>query len=65
MVKFSEVYRNVRLGDAALIRKEIEKHVSSATFLNWQRGSFEPDSRWWSVLNEIFASFGYDKPYSL
>ena len=63
MTKFQQFYKNVRVGDASSIRKEIEKHVSKPTFLNWVRGTFEPDSRWWSILNSISEKFGYGKIY--
>lgn len=65
MTKFQEFYANVRIGDAQAVRNAIESHVSQPTFLNWKRGSFEPDSRWWPTLNEIAVQFGYDKPYTL
>lgn len=65
MTKFQSFYENVRLGDANAIRDAIEANVSQVTFLNWKRGKFEPDSRWWGVINDIAEKFGYEKPYTL
>ncbi len=63
MTKFQEFYANVRIKDAELVRSDIEKHVSQPSFLNWKRGTFEPDVRWWQMINVIAEKYGYPKPY--
>ena len=65
MTKFEEFYRNLRVKDAESVRLDIEMHVSQPSFLNWKRGTFEPDSRWWPLINGIAEKYGYPKPYSL
>lgn len=65
MTKFEEFYGNLRVKDMEPIRNEIEQHVSQVSFLNWKRGTFEPDARWWPVINAIAEKYGYQKPYTL
>lgn len=65
MTKFKEFYQNLRVRDMEPIRNEIEQHVSSVSFLNWKRGTFEPDARWWPVINAIAEKYGYPKPYTV
>ena len=65
MTKFQEFYQNLRVKDAENVRIAIEQHVSQPSFLNWKRGSFEPDARWWPIINTIAENLGYDKPYTL
>ena len=65
MTRFVDFYQNVRVKDMDSMRFDLEKHVSQATFLNWKRGSFEPDSRWWPMINAIAEKYGYNKPYTL
>ena len=65
MTRFEKFYQNLRVKDMESVRNEIEQHVSPVSFLNWKRGTFEPDVRWWPVINAIAEKFGYDKPYSL
>lgn len=65
MTKFEEFYGNLRVRDTEPVRKELEKHVSPVSFLNWKRGTFEPDARWWPVINAIAEKYGYPKPYTV
>ena len=65
MTKFEEFYQNLRVRDAEMVRNEVEQHVSQPSFLNWKRGTFEPDARWWPVINAIAEKYGYPKPYTL
>ncbi len=65
MTKFKEFYQNLRVRDMEPIRNEIEQHVSPVSFLNWKRGTFEPDARWWPVINAIAERYGYPIPYTL
>ena len=65
MTTFQKFYENVRVCDAQPIRTEVEKLVSQVTFLNWRRGTFEPDARWWPVINAIAEKYGYPKPYTV
>ena len=51
--------------DAQTVRQEVEKMVSSVTFLNWQRGKFEPAAQYWGDINRIADSLGYEKPYKV
>lgn len=65
MTKFQEFYQNVRVCDAQTVRVEVEKMVSHVTFLNWQRGTFEPAAIYWGDINRIAESLGYSKVYTL
>lgn len=65
MTNFQRFYLNLRVKDAEDVRRQLEQHVSQPSFLNWKRGSFEPDSRWWPVINAVAEKYGYDKPYTL
>lgn len=65
MTKFQEFYQNLRVGDADNVRKDIEQNVSQPSFLNWRRGTFEPDARWWPVINAIAVKYGYEKVYEV
>lgn len=65
MTKFQEFYQNLRVGDADNVRRDIEQHVSQPSFLNWRRGTFEPDSRWWTIINAIALKYGYEKVYEV
>ena len=65
MTKFEEFYQNLRVKDAEPVRNDIEQHVSQPSFLNWKRGTFEPDARWWPIINDIAVKYGYEKPYSI
>jgi hypothetical protein len=65
MTKFEEFYQNLRIKDAEQVRNEIEHHVSQPSFLNWKRGTFEPNARWWPMINAIAEKYGYQKPYTL
>lgn len=65
MTKFEKFYQNLRVCDMNPVRHELEKHVSPVSFLNWKRGTFEPDARWWPIINSIAEKYGYPKPYTL
>ena len=65
MTTFQKFYQNVRVCDAQTVRQEVEKMVSSVTFLNWQRGTFEPAAQYWRDINRIADSLGYEKPYKI
>lgn len=65
MTTFQKFYQNVRVCDAQTVRQEVEKKVSSVTFLNWQRGKFEPAAQYWGDINRIADSLGYEKPYKV
>ena len=65
MTKFEEFYGNLRVKDMEPVRNEIEQHVSPVSFLNWKRGTFEPDAKWWPIINSIAEKYGYPKPYTL
>lgn len=65
MTTFQKFYQNVRVCDAQTVRQEVEKMVSSVTFLNWQRGTFEPAAQYWGDINRIADSLGYEKPYKV
>lgn len=65
MTKFEEFYGNLRVKDMEPVRNEIEQHVSPVSFLNWKRGTFEPDARWWPIINSIAEKYQYPKPYTL
>ena len=65
MTKFQKFYQNVRVCDAQTVRTEVEKMVSSVTFLNWQRGTFEPAAQYWGDINRIAESLGYPKVYTV
>lgn len=65
MTKFEEFYQNLRVKDMEPVRNEIEQHVSPVSFLNWKRGTYEPDARWWPIINSIAEKYHYPKPYTL
>ena len=65
MTKFEEFYGNLRVKDMEPIRNEIEQHVSPVSFLTWKRGTFEPDAKWWPIINSIAEKYGYPKPYTV
>lgn len=65
MTKFEEFYQNLRVKDAEKVRLDLERHVSQVSFLNWKRGTFEPDSRWWPTINVIAEKYGYPRPYTV
>ena len=65
MTTFQKFYENVRVCDTNPIRTEIEKYVSSVTFLNWRRGTYETASQFWGKINHIAEKFGYEKPYKV
>lgn len=65
MTNFQAFWGEVRNKDAEIIRAEVEKMVSQATFCNWSAGRFEPDSKFWLPINEIASKYGYNKPYQV
>ena len=65
MTIFQENYQKVTIGEAEAFRQAVEEQVSSVSFLNWKRGVFEPDSRWWGWLNDIFERFIGVRPYRI
>ena len=65
MTKFEEFYQNLLVKDAESVRADIEKHVSPVSFLNWKRGTFEPHSDLWPIINAIAEKYGYPKPYTV
>jgi hypothetical protein len=67
MTKFQDFYGNVRVRDAESVRNAVQSDcgISDQSFRNWAGGVFEPDSRWWSILNGVAERFGYDKIYVL
>ncbi len=65
MTRFQNFYSNLKVKDVDFVRHEVEHYVSQVSFRNWVRGAFEPDARWWPVINAIAEKYGYDKPYTL